>query len=219
VLRALLIDDETSARADLRGKLAAHEGVTVVGEAATFRAARALLASADYDLVFFDVQLIGGESFGLVPDVRAGASFVFATAYDRYAARAFESHALDYLIKPIDCARLAEALRRAQEVHAADVKPPPREVPAAPAADRPSNERGEMCEVSLVGDERVYLRQCLEAWEDSLPADHVLRVRSGRFPRTVCYEREREPTRIYLAENSMSRVRRWWRAMRARLVS
>ncbi len=126
MLHILLIDDEASARADLRGKLAAHPGVTVVGEAATIRAARALLASADYDLVFLDVQLVGDESFPLVPEVRAGASIIFATAHDRYAVRAFESNALDYLLKPIDPARLAEALHRAAVAHAQPDRTPGR---------------------------------------------------------------------------------------------
>jgi two-component system LytT family response regulator len=97
LLRTLLIDDEVSARTDLRAKLAAHPEVEIVGEASTLRAARALLETADYDLVFLDVLLIGGDSFPLVPLVRPGATLIFATAYERYALRAFESRAVDYL--------------------------------------------------------------------------------------------------------------------------
>ncbi|NUQ01893.1 MAG: response regulator [Armatimonadetes bacterium] len=113
MIHALLIDDEATARADLRTALAAHPDVAIVGEAATLRSARTLLARPDYDLVLLDVQLIGGNAFELVPDVRPGARIVFITAHDDYAIRAFEINALDYLLKPVMPARLAEALRRA----------------------------------------------------------------------------------------------------------
>jgi len=221
MIKALLIDDEAAARTDLRGKLAAHPEVAVVGEAATVRAARALLASADYDLVFLDVQLIGGESFQLLPDVRAGASIVFATAYDRYAVRAFESAAVDYLLKPIDPARLAEALRRTAAAHATgDSRPRPAaaESPSHPAPPAlhglpviPENSS----EVTLTGHERVFLRQCLEAWENTLPPTHILRAQSVLLPRAVRYERGKEPTQLFLAAAPRSLARRWWRALRA----
>ena len=235
MLHALLIDDEASARVDLRAKLAAHADVTVVGEAATIRAARALLASADYDLVFLDVQLIGGESFQLLPDVRPGASIVFATAHDRYAVRAFACNAIDYLLKPIDPARLTAALHRAAVAHATSgsrtcfaVPNPPAHWTAPPALLDPimvrrlAALRGQACEVALTADERVYLRQCLEMWEDSLAPTHVLRAQGAqttRCPRTVRYERDTEPTRLYLSGASVSRAGRWWRALRARFAS
>lgn len=232
VLHALLIDDEASARADLREKLSAHHAVAIVGEAATLRAARALLTDVDYDLVFLDVQLVGGESFQLLPDVRPGAAIVFATAHERYAVRAFESHAVDYLLKPIEPARLTEALRRATVAQATRASRTRLAIPnlpvdtAAPPApvDRvavnhltaaPEN----MAEVALTAHERVFLRQCLEAWEDSLPPTHVLRAQTARFPRAVRYERDTEPTRLFLAGAPVSRARRWWRALRARLSS
>ena len=217
MLHILLIDDEASARADLRGKLAAHPGVTIVGEAATLRAARALLASADYDLVFLDVQLVGGESFLLVPEVRSGASIVFATAHDRYAVRAFESNAVDYLLKPIDPARLTEALRRATVAHATGVLRTRRTTRESLASTPPSTAPENPGEIALTGDERVYLRQCLEAWEDSLAPMHLLRAQTGRLLRTIRYQRDTEPTRLFLAGAPTSRTRRWWRDLCARL--
>lgn len=215
MLHVLLIDDEASARADLRAKLSAHPDVVVVGEAATVHAARALLTSADYDVVFLDVQLIGGESFQLLPEVRPGARIVFATAHDSYALRAFECGAADYLLKPIDPARLAAALRRGALARTAP--------PCAPASsaqvDPASDAREELSEVALTPHERVFLRQCIEAWENSLPATHPLRApHSGaaRLPREVRYVREAEPTRLFLAGAHASRARRWWRAIRSR---
>jgi len=110
--RALLIHYEISARRDLRALLGAHPEVTIVGEAALIEEALALLRRDDYDLVFLDIQLIGGTGFDLVPDVRPAARIIFVTAFDQFALRAFEVNALDYLRKPLRVARLAEALRR-----------------------------------------------------------------------------------------------------------
>ena len=191
MLRALLIDDETSARIDLREKLALHHEVAVVGEAATLAAARALLAGADYDLVFLDAQLSGGDSFQLAPFVRSGASIIIATAHARHAVRAFEHHAVDYLLKPIDAVRLAEALRRA-------------------AAARPSDS----AEVALSPEDRAFLRQMVETWEDSLHPTHVLR-RERAATRLVRYARNQEPTRLFLASARVSIFQRCWRAFRA----
>src|SRR2546423_10649622 len=112
MLRALLIDDEPPARADLRERLAAHPRVTIVDEAGTLARARALLACDDYDLVFLDIQLRGGSGFDLVPDVRPEARIVFVTAFNDHAVRAFDVNALDYLLKPVQPARLAASLAR-----------------------------------------------------------------------------------------------------------
>jgi two-component system LytT family response regulator len=113
MLRALLIDDEADARADLRALLIPHAAqVRVVAEAERWNEAEAVLARDDYDIVFLDVQLRGGTGFDLVPQVRAGARIVFVTAHDSYALRAFEVNALDYLLKPISEERLADAIER-----------------------------------------------------------------------------------------------------------
>jgi two-component system LytT family response regulator len=153
VIRALLIDDETTARDDLRAKLAVHPEVAVIAEAATFNSARTLLARPDYDLAFLDVQLIGGNSFDLVSAVRPAARIVFVTAYDSYALRAFEINALDYLLKPVVPARLAETLRRLA------LTPAPTDSavtdlaasPATPAAEAPAGP-------ALRVDDTVFLR-------------------------------------------------------------
>ncbi len=228
LLHALIIDDEVSARADLREMLAAHPDVAIVGEAATITAARALLTSTDYDLVFLDVQLIGGEAFQLLSDVRPGARIVFATAHDRYAVRAFACHAVDYLLKPIDPARLAEALRRTAAIRSSGATSPhstagtldastqPSMPPARLAFSGPPAGPEDTAEVALTRDESVFLRQMLEAWEDSLRPTHHLRQLKPQ-PRTVRYERNTEPTRLFVGAAPVSAVRRCWRTVRARL--
>src|SRR5687768_13743068 len=96
--RALIIDDEPLACLDLRVRLMAHPEIVVTGEAGTLAEGRTALARDTYDVVFLDVQLRGGTGFDLVPYVRPNARIVFVTGYDRFALRAFEVNALDYLL-------------------------------------------------------------------------------------------------------------------------
>jgi two-component system, LytTR family, response regulator len=93
-----------------------HPEVRLEGEADTFTTALSLLGALAYDLVFLDVRLLGGNGFDLVEFVKPGARIVFCTAYDAYALRAFEVNALDYLLKPVDPERLAQALLRVRGV-------------------------------------------------------------------------------------------------------
>lgn len=188
---ALLIEDESTARADLRTKLAAHPGVTILAEAATLRSARTLLARPDYDLVFLDIQLVGGSGFDLVPDVRPEARIIFVTAYETHALRAFEVNALDYLLKPVDPVRLAAALRRlATPAAAATTTASPglrlddvvyldtgHRARFAPVANISLiAARDNYSEVVLADGGRLLLRKTLKAWEESLPASHFMRV-------------------------------------------
>jgi len=117
-LRVLLVDDEAPARSLLREYLGAHAGVEVVGECANgFEAVKAI-AEQKPDLVFLDVQmpkLDGFEVLELVAAEPGAPAVIFCTAYDEYALRAFEVHAVDYLLKPFGRDRLAEALGRARD--------------------------------------------------------------------------------------------------------
>ncbi|MDI1248139.1 MAG: LytTR family DNA-binding domain-containing protein [Lacunisphaera sp.] len=112
MIRTLLIEDEPASRAILRRMLAAHPDIRLAGEAASLPAARTLLARDNYDLVFLDIQLVGGSGFDLVPLVRREARIIFVTAHNQHALRAFEVNALDYLTKPVRAWRLADSLRR-----------------------------------------------------------------------------------------------------------
>jgi two-component system, LytTR family, response regulator len=115
-IRTLIADDEPLARAGVHARLEREPDIGVVGEAVdgpdTVRAIEALRP----DLVFLDVQMPGFDGFEVVErvaDVHLPA-IVFVTAYDEYAIRAFDLHALHYLLKPYTAARFAEALRRAR---------------------------------------------------------------------------------------------------------
>ena len=241
--RALLIDDETTARADLRAKLAAHPEVEIVAEAATLRSARALLARADYDLVFLDIQLIGGNSFDLVPDVRSGARIIFATAYDSYALRAFEINALDYLLKPVDATRLAGALKRlVLPTAAADasleepetgpalrlddvvyLRSGPRARFALVAEITLITARDNYSEIHLVDGTKVLLRKSLKAWENTLPPSHFMRVHRTQvvnLSRITRYERDSDENTLLFIDQIAEPVhssRYRWSELRQRL--
>ena len=115
-LRVIVVDDEPLARDLIVALLAKHTGVTVVGEATGVDAA-ALIARTRPDIMFLDIQMPEVDGFRLLELVGAEAvpAIVFVTAYDRYALRAFEVHALDYLLKPVDERRFATALEHAKK--------------------------------------------------------------------------------------------------------
>jgi two-component system LytT family response regulator len=115
-LRALVVDDEPLAREGLRLLLQGDAEVECLGEAQDGRQAAALIRRLRPDLVFLDVQMPEVDGFGalrLLPTAEWPA-VIFVTAYDRYALRAFEVHAVDYLLKPFDDERFREALERAK---------------------------------------------------------------------------------------------------------
>ena len=129
-LRLLLVDDEAPARSRLRRLLAPLEDagrIAIAGEAADGVEAleklqAAAAAGAPVDLVLLDVQMPGLDGFGVVdrlPGVQDDPpAVVFVTAFDDYALRAFEASAVDYLLKPVNADRLAEAVSRAERLHA-----------------------------------------------------------------------------------------------------
>jgi two-component system LytT family response regulator len=115
-IRTLIVDDEPLARRRIRRLLVGDDEVEVIGEYGDGASAAAALGRDAPDLVFLDVQMPGADGFEVVAAAPAGRRpvVVFITAYDEYAVRAFEVHAVDYLLKPIDRGRFAEALDRAK---------------------------------------------------------------------------------------------------------
>ncbi len=115
-LLALIVDDEAPARAELRYLLAAHaEDVEVVGEAASVREALALASRLDYDVLFLDIDMperTGMDAAFHLLDWNPRPLVVFVTAHDDQAIQAFSVDAVDYLLKPVEERRLAQAVRR-----------------------------------------------------------------------------------------------------------
>lgn len=115
-MRVLLVDDEPLARALLRELLAAHPQVEVVGEASNGFEAVKRVAELVPDLLFLDIQMPKLSGFEVLELLGGEApATIFVTAYDEFALQAFEVHAVDYLLKPVEPARLERALDRVRE--------------------------------------------------------------------------------------------------------
>jgi two-component system LytT family response regulator len=114
-VRYLIVDDEAPSRTNLRLALAAHAGWSLVAECDGAAAARTAIADQEVDVIFLDIQMPGESGIALARDIiklREPPLIVFVTAYSEHAVDAFEVHALDYLLKPLDDTRLAHAVTR-----------------------------------------------------------------------------------------------------------
>jgi two-component system LytT family response regulator len=115
-IRVLLSDDESLARERLRRLLEEEPDLEIVAECGDGRSAVSLIKREKPDLVFLDIQMPEVDGFGVVAALKEQMPLtIFVTAYDSYAMKAFEVHALDYLLKPVGKERLAEALGRARK--------------------------------------------------------------------------------------------------------
>ena len=114
-LRVVIVDDEAPARGLLREYLAAHAGVEVVGECANGFEAVKVIGEQAPDIVFLDIQMPKLDGFEVLELLDQPPAVVFVTAYDEYALRAFEVHAVDYVLKPVGRERLDTAIERARE--------------------------------------------------------------------------------------------------------
>ena len=116
-VRVLIVDDEPLARERLHKLLAAEPEVTIVGQCANGREAVDAIVEHAPDLVFLDVQMPELDGFGVLSELDPARVpvAVFVTAHDQFALKAFEVHAVDYLLKPFDKERFQTALKRARE--------------------------------------------------------------------------------------------------------
>jgi two-component system LytT family response regulator len=112
MLRALIVDDEPLARRRLKTLLKDEPGIVIAGECEDGASAVAAVRTLTPDVVFLDVQMPGMDGFDVIAAIGPACCppIIFVTAYDKYALRAFDVHAVDYLLKPFDRARLRQAL-------------------------------------------------------------------------------------------------------------
>src|SRR6478752_7639651 len=111
-MRAIIIDDERLARTELRKLLQDFPEVEVVDEAANADEAINKIDTLQPDLVFLDIQMPGKTGFDMLSELEKAPHVIFTTAYDEYALKAFEVNALDYLLKPVEPKRLADAIHK-----------------------------------------------------------------------------------------------------------
>lgn len=116
-LRTIIVDDEALARRGLKHRLSGIDDIDIIAEARNGREALKLISDTNPDLVFLDIQMPGMDGFDVLRALSPEdmPTIVFVTAFDDYAIQAFEAHALDYLLKPIEDERLEEALERVRD--------------------------------------------------------------------------------------------------------
>ncbi|MCB0761523.1 MAG: response regulator transcription factor [Flavobacteriales bacterium] len=115
MMRVLIVDDERLARRELRTLLSEFPNVEIVGECANAEEGIEAIQEHDPDLVFLDIQMPDKNGFDMLADLDDVPHVIFVTAYDEHALRAFQVNALDYLLKPVEENRLAEALERVEK--------------------------------------------------------------------------------------------------------
>lgn len=111
-IKALIVDDEELARSDLHALLSKFPSIEIAGEANSIKTAIEAIEKLSPDIIFLDIQFPRETGFDLLEKIDTKAKIIFVTAFDKYAIRAFEVNALDYLIKPVDPERLALTLER-----------------------------------------------------------------------------------------------------------
>ena len=112
MIKAVLIDDERLARTELRKLLGEFPEIEIIAEAANANEGIERIESLNPDLIFLDIQMPGKTGFDMLAELDKAPDVIFTTAYDDYALKAFEVNALDYLLKPVEPRRLADALHK-----------------------------------------------------------------------------------------------------------
>ena len=113
--KAIIIDDERLARNELKKLLLDFPDVEVIDEAANAAEGIEKIEALNPDLIFLDIQMPGKTGFAMLQELDKAPHVIFTTAYDEFALKAFEVNALDYLMKPIEPKRLADALQKLQQ--------------------------------------------------------------------------------------------------------
>jgi two-component system, LytTR family, response regulator len=173
-LRTLIVDDEELARKVLRELLSEHQELEIVAECKNGLEAVKAVSEHQPDLLFLDVQMPKLTGFDVLELIGSEISVIFVTAYDEYAMKAFEVHAVDYLLKPIGKERLATALQRVK-VHSNEKRPAPADLTAA---SRPA---GQFAERLVVKDgTRVTLIPVVKLDYAEAQDDYVALVSEGK---------------------------------------
>ena len=121
-MKAIIIDDERLARTELKKLLQDYPEVEVIDEAANAEEGISKIESQQPDLIFLDIQMPGKTGFDLLAQLEKAPQVIFTTAYDEYALKAFEVNALDYLVKPVEPKRLADAIQKIQAAEQREAK-------------------------------------------------------------------------------------------------
>jgi two-component system, LytTR family, response regulator len=112
-MNTCIIDDSELARAELNRFLKPYREINVISEAGSYKEAVQMISETSPELIFLDIDLTDGDGFQVLNETPKNVKVIFTTAFDEFAIRAFDVNAVDYLLKPIDPARLDEAINKA----------------------------------------------------------------------------------------------------------
>jgi two-component system LytT family response regulator len=191
-LRVLIVDDEPLARAHLRSLLEARGDIRVIGECGDGDTAVEHILAESPDLVLLDVQMPERDGFEVIRQIGTDRMppTIFVTAFDQHALAAFEAHALDYVLKPVNRARFNRAIDRVVKADAAPRDPKP----LAAAMDALSPRAGADRLAVKVGERLLYLRVLDFDWVEA--AGDLVRIHSGKHVyehRTTLSQLEQRP--------------------------
>ena len=189
MLRVILVDDEALARQGLRAGLENLPGVEVCGEAADMTQALQAIPALAPDALFLDIRMPRGDGFALLNKLPAPPPVVFVTAHSEYAVQAFDIQAVDYLLKPVRPARLAEAVDRLRATLGRDSEEPaygetdriclrtPERTIVTAAADIVLLEaEGDFTRVTVDGEQPLLICQTIGNFERTLPGPPLVRL-------------------------------------------
>jgi two-component system, LytTR family, response regulator len=236
---AIVVDDERLARRELKQLLEEEHSneLRVVGQGATVQEAVTLAEVHDPDVVFLDVQLAGESGFDLLPLLDRTVTVVFVTAFDRYAIRAFEVNALDYLLKPVAPERLATTIARLSRP-AEDESTATQELTVEDRLFLRLDDRmdficvrdivailaaGDSSVLQLADGRQARVRKSLSNWVDQLPEPQFVRIHRSTMVNLEFVERLEEWShssyRVYLRglAEPVQMSRRWAARLRSRL--
>ncbi|MCD9186583.1 MAG: LytTR family DNA-binding domain-containing protein [Pyrinomonadaceae bacterium] len=188
--KTLIVDDERLARKEMRRLLTRFDEISVIGEAENLSEAVEIIEKEKPQIVFLDIQLSNENGFDLLEKSGQDFKLIFVTAFDAYAIRAFEVNALDYLLKPVNPERLANAVERIKE-EKTDEK---NEIRPLEFDDRiflqlgersiflkvneisHINSAGDYSEIITVSGKKHLIERPLREWEERLPEKYFLRI-------------------------------------------
>jgi two-component system LytT family response regulator len=154
-MKVIIIDDERLARQELKSMLATYPGIEIIGECGDAKSAIETVNTLKPDVIFLDIQMPGKTGFDLLEELTFVPEVVFVTAHDEYAIKAFEVSALDYLLKPVQPARLSDTIKKLMS-HLSEKKDAPENSNALNETDQVFVKDGERCWFVKLGEVRLF---------------------------------------------------------------
>ncbi len=154
-MKVIIIDDERLARQELKSMLSTYPGIEIIAECGDVKTAIENVNSLKPDVIFLDIQMPGKTGFDLLEELTFVPEVVFVTAHDEFAIKAFEVSAMDYLLKPVQPARLSDTIQKLNS-HLAEKKDAPENSNTLSETDQVFVKDGERCWFVKLGEVRLF---------------------------------------------------------------